>query len=119
MRVVVVERSDVTYVLVLEGMRLLLVCASTQLYTTQVVGPPDAHPFLEVLMDQEQSAVPVIRVLLHMVISRPPLAAAKTLLYSPPHDPGPVVLRLFRAAAGKGFESSGFRAWFNWPPQVA
>lgn len=88
-----------SYLVVMEVLLLLVICCSSQLYTQQTYAPPDTHPILEAIMDQQSSAVPLVTVLLQLVVSRPPLPP-KVHLYKPQDTSGYTVMRLVRSAAG-------------------
>lgn len=95
-------RSDqMAYLVLLEAVLLLLVCASTQLYTQQTAAPLGSHPLLEGLMGQQQSAAALVTALLQLVVSRPP-QPSQLALYTPPAEGGTSVMRLVRTAAGEG-----------------
>jgi hypothetical protein len=91
------------YLVLLEAVLLLLVCASTQLYTQQTAAPLGSHPLLEGLMGQQQSAAALVTALLQLVVTRPPLPA-QLQLYTPPEG-GTGVMRLVRTAAGRAGET--------------
>jgi hypothetical protein len=88
------------YLVLLEAVLLLLVCASTQLHTQQTAAPLGSHPLLEGLMQQQQSAAALVTALLQLVVSRPQ-QPAHLQLYVPPADSGTGVMRLVRTAAGE------------------
>jgi hypothetical protein len=90
-----------SYLVLLEAVLLLLVCASTQLHVQQTACPVGTHPLLEALMGQQQSAAALVTALLQLVVSRPPLPA-HLQLYVPPVEGGTSVMRLVRTAAGAG-----------------
>eukprot|EP00877_Chromochloris_zofingiensis_P015055 jgi/Chrzof1/9803/Cz04g16070.t1 len=93
---------DMSYLVVMEVLLLLVICCSSQLYTQQTYAPPDTHPILEAIMDQQSSAVPLVTVLLQLVVSRPPLPP-KVHLYKPQDTSGYTVMRLVRSAAATVF----------------
>lgn len=87
------------YLVLLEAVLLLLVCASTQLYTQQTAAPLGSHPLLEGLMGQQQSAAALVTALLQLVVVRAP-QTAQLQLYTPPAEGSTGVMRLVRTAAG-------------------
>ena len=87
------------YLVLLEAVLLLLVCASTQLYTQQTAAPVGSHPLLEGLMGQQQSAAALVTALLQLTVMRPP-QPPQLALYAPPAEGGTSVMRLVRTAAG-------------------
>jgi hypothetical protein len=78
---------------------LLLVCASTQLYTQQTAAPLGSHPLLEGLMGQQQSAAALVTALLQLVVLQPQ-QPAQLQLYTTPAAGSTGVMRLVRTAAG-------------------
>lgn len=88
------------YLVLLEAILLLLVCASTQLYTQQTATPLGSHPLLEALMGQQQSAVALVTALLQLIVLRAPQPAELTL-FKPATEGGTGVMRLVRTAAGE------------------
>ncbi len=97
---------DETYLLHLETMNLLLVLLSTQLYSPISGSEPGAHPFTEVLMDSQNSAAGLLRVLLRHYAERrslPPQAP----VYVPQATERRGVLRMVRSAAGASQGSKG------------
>lgn len=87
------------YLVLLEAVLLLLVCASTQLYTQQTAAPLGSHPLLEGLMGQQQSAAALVTALLQLIVTRPQ-QPAQLQLYVPPAEGSTGVMRLVRTAAG-------------------
>jgi hypothetical protein len=87
------------YLVLLEAVLLLLVCASTQLHTQQTAAPLGSHPLLEGLMGQQQSAAALVTALLQLVVSQPQ-QPAQLQLYIPPAAGSTGVMRLVRTAAG-------------------
>lgn len=88
------------YLVLLEAVMLLLVTASTQLYTQQTAAPLGSHPLLESLMAQQQSAAALVTALLHLIASCPQ-QPAQLQLYIPPAEGSTSVMRLVRTAAGE------------------
>lgn len=87
------------YLLHVETINLLLVLASTQLYSTSASSPVGTHPFIDALMQQPLAAPLAQRALGHYS-SKPPLPS-NLQLWSPSldtQDKG--VLKLVRSAAG-------------------
>lgn len=98
------------YLVLLEAVLLLLVCASTQLYTQQTAAPLGSHPLLEGLMGQQQSAAALVTALLQLVVTRPP-QPPQLQLYTPPAEGSTGVMRLVRTAAGEGLGAAALVAW--------
>jgi hypothetical protein len=80
-------------------MNLLLVLLSTQLYSPSAGTEPGAHPFTEVLMDGEDSAAHLLRVLLRHYAERRSLPS-QAPVYVPEATERRGVLRIVRSAAG-------------------
>ncbi|KAF8072811.1 dym [Scenedesmus sp. PABB004] len=91
-------QDEVSYLVLLEAVLLLLVCASTQLYSQQTAAPLGSQPLLEALMEQEQSAAALAGALLRLVVARAPLPP-KLALHAPAPGGGTSVMRLVRTAA--------------------
>lgn len=101
-----VLRSDaMAYLVLLEAVLLLLVCASTQLYTQQTAAPLGSHPLLEGLMSQQQSAAALVTALLQLIVAQPQ-QPQQLQLYTPPDEGSSGVMRLVRTAAGAGVGSA-------------
>ena len=93
--------SGQLYLLHVETINLLLVLASTQLYSTSASAPVGTHPFIDALMQQQPLAAPVAQRALEHYSSRPPLPP-KLQLWSPSPDAQEKgVLKLVRSAAGQ------------------
>lgn len=84
----------------LEVINLLLVMLSTQLYSPSATAEPGGHPFTEVLMDAQDSAIRMLLVLLQHFSERRSLPA-NAPVYRPPIPQQGGVLRLVKSAAGK------------------
>jgi hypothetical protein len=93
------------YLVLLEAVLLLLTCASTQLHVQQTSAPVGAHPLLEALMAQQQSAAALVTALLRLVVSQPPLPK-EVVLYAPAPQ-RTSVMRLVRTAAGERPHAAG------------
>ncbi|KAK9817010.1 hypothetical protein WJX72_008242 [[Myrmecia] bisecta] len=87
-----------SYLLHLEVMNLLLVMTSTQLYTPAATAQPGAHPFTDILMEQESRAPRVLQALLQHYIARQPLPP-RAPLWVPSAAAQQGVLRFVRTAA--------------------
>lgn len=97
------QPSDaMAYLVLLEAVLLLLVCASTQLYTQQTAAPLGSHPLLEGLMGQQQSAAALVTALLQLIVARPQ-QPQQLQLYRPPDEGSSGVMRLVRTAAATVF----------------
>lgn len=92
--------DPMAYLVLLEAVMLLLVTASTQLYTQQTAAPLGSHPLLEGLMAQQQSAAALVTALLQLIVSRQQ-QPAQLQLYTPPAEGSTSVMRLVRTAAGE------------------
>lgn len=92
--------SERNYLLMLEALKLLVVCCSTQLYTSSVAAPQGTHPIMEAIMDQQPAAGPVVTALLKLITQRVPLPA-RAALYSPEAQSKTGVLQFVRSAAGE------------------
>jgi len=90
---------DDTYLLHLETMNLLLVLLSTQLYSPSAGTEAGAHPFTEVLMEREDNAASLLRVLLRHYAERRSLPS-QAPVYVPQATERRGVLRIVRSAAG-------------------
>ena len=89
------------YLLHVEIINLLLVLASTQLYSTSASAPVGTHPFIDALMQQQHLAALVVQRALGHFSSRPSLPS-KLQLWSPSPDAQDIgVLKLVRSAAGQ------------------
>ena len=87
------------YLLHIEVTNLLLVLASTQLYTTTASAPTGMHPFLDSLMQQTQLAPYLVQQILQHFVARPSLPA-NLQLWSPSRNARNGVFQLVRSAAG-------------------
>ncbi|KAK9806635.1 hypothetical protein WJX73_002684 [Symbiochloris irregularis] len=87
-----------TYMMHLEAVQLLLVMASTQLYSPLPTGHWGAHPFTDAIMEQTDLVAPLLQRLLQHYIDRLPLPP-HAAVYVPPPAARPGVLRLVRSAA--------------------
>lgn len=95
-----------SYLVLLEAVLLLLVCASTQLYTQETAAPVGSQPLLEALMEQQQSAQALVGALLQLVVARQPLPP-KVHVFTPATDGSNTVMKLVRTAAGETLLHSG------------
>eukprot|EP00879_Flechtneria_rotunda_P020891 GHRR01021996.1.p1 GENE.GHRR01021996.1~~GHRR01021996.1.p1 ORF type:complete len:588 (+),score=216.63 GHRR01021996.1:369-2132(+) len=94
--------DELSYLVLLEAALLLLVCASTQLYTQHTAAPRGTHPLLEPLMEQQQLSAALVSALLGLVVACQPMPT-KLALHSPPTRSRPTVMRLVRSAAATVF----------------
>lgn len=83
----------------LEAVQLLLVMASTQLYSPTATGHWGAHPLTEAMLTQADLVPGVVQRLLQHAIERQPLPPHAPVYTLAPGD-RPSVLRLVRSAAG-------------------
>ena len=92
-----------TYLLKLEALQCLQVMMSTQLPVALPSSPAAAHPFTEVLMQQESFASAVVQALLDLFVQSPPIPAT-CQLYRPQESDSPKsnkgILRRMGSAAG-------------------
>lgn len=73
------EVSEALYLVHLEIIKLLLVCNSTQLYTSQTAVSDEMNPISSAIMDLGHLGAPVMQALLQIAFSRPPLPSRFTL----------------------------------------
>jgi hypothetical protein len=89
-----------SFLVLLESCKLLLACASTQLYTQHTGAPPNAHPLLEAVMANQALAVPLVQALLQLMVAHPP-EPARLHLYKPPEASSYSMVRFVQSAAGE------------------
>lgn len=91
--------SGQLYLLHIEVTNLLLVLASTQLYSTAASAPVGAHPFVDSIMEQAGLAPQLVQCVLQHFIARPRLPS-NVQLWAPSQDAAHGVLQIVRSAAG-------------------
>ena len=87
------------YLLHIEATNLLVVLASTQLYSAAASAPVGIHPFIDSVMAQADMAPVLVQRVLQHFIARPQIPS-NVQLWTPSQDAAHGVLQLVKSAAG-------------------